>query len=221
MSKMLESIKAIKIKDYIKFLIIFLSFFVFFVAFDQISKYVAEFYLKGQDTVTFIPGFIDFKLIYNLGAAWGMGDDAIWSRVLLCITSWIVFIGVPIYIVYAMAKGKKFHVLYTICLGLIWAGDFGNLIDRTFFFNRGVIDFISIQSWFPGFGVFNIADACLVCGLLLLIVYFIIEEVKEQKEQKRINEENLKKAKELDEASKAKQVEEIKVEENLKENEGK
>lgn len=221
MSKMLKSIKEIKIKNYYKFLIIFISFFIAFVAFDQVSKYLAEYYLTGQGTVSFIPGFIDFRLVYNKGAAWGMGDDAIWSRVLLCIVSWVVFIGIPIYVIYAMAKGKKLNALYTCSLGLIFAGDFGNLIDRTFFFDRGVIDFISIQSWFPGFGIFNIADSCLVVGLLLLIVYFIIEEVKEQKAEKKINEENLKKAKEIDEANKASQVQEVKVEENLKENEGK
>lgn len=221
MSKMLKSIKEIKIKNYYKFLIIFISFFIAFVAFDQVSKYLAEYYLTGQGTVSFIPGFIDFRLVYNKGAAWGMGDDAIWSRVLLCIVSWVVFIGIPIYVIYAMAKSKKLNALYTCSLGLIFAGDFGNLIDRTFFFDRGVIDFISIQSWFPGFGIFNIADSCLVVGLLLLIVYFIIEEVKEQKAEKKINEENLKKAKEIDEANKASQVQEVKVEENLKENEGK
>ena len=47
-----------------------------------------------------------------------------------------------------------------VSIALIFGGDIGNLIDRTFFFNRGVIDFISIQSWFPGFGIFNIADSC-------------------------------------------------------------
>ena len=66
------------------------------------------------------------------------------------------------------------------------------LIDRTFFFNRGVIDFISIQSWFPNFGIFNIADSCLVVGLILLIVYFVIDEFKEQKRQKLKNEEKIK-----------------------------
>lgn len=202
MSKMFSSLKEIKIKDYIKPIIIISALFIGFVAFDQASKYLAEFYLTDKGTVPFIPGFIDFRLVYNKGAAWGMGDGALWSRILLCSISWIVFIGLPIYIIYLMAKGKKLNTLFTVCLGLILAGDFGNLIDRTFFFDRGVIDFISIQSWFPGFGIFNIADSCLVVGIILLLVYFIIEEVKEQKAQKAKNEEALKKAKELDEMNK-------------------
>lgn len=202
MSKMFKSIKEIKIKDYIKPIIIISALFIGFVAFDQVSKYVAEYYLTGQGTVPFIPGFIDFKLVYNKGAAWGMGDGAIWSRVLLCSISWVVFIGLPIYIIYLMIKGKKLNTLFTVCLGLVLAGDFGNLIDRTFFFDRGVIDFISIQSWLPGFGIFNIADSCLVVGVILLLVYFIIEEINEQRAQKAKNEEALKKAKELDENTK-------------------
>lgn len=227
MSKMFKSLKEIKIEDYIKPIIVISALFIGFVAFDQISKYAAEYYLKDAGTVSFIPGFIDFKLVYNKGAAWGMGDGAIWSRILLCSISWIVFIGLPIYIVYLMAKGKKINTLFTICLGLILAGDFGNLIDRTFFFERGVIDFISIQSWFPGFGIFNIADSCLVVGILLLLVYFIIEEVNEQRAQKAKNEEALKKAKELDKCAKLdvgnnrnQEQSNTKVEE-IKENEGK
>lgn len=210
-----REIKNIKIKDYLKFLIIFGSLFIGFVAFDQISKYVAvgNLTLNGQE-VTFIPNFIEFKLVYNKGAAWGMGDDALWSRILLCSISWIVFIYIPCYVIYAMAKNKHFSGLFTTCLGLILAGDFGNLIDRTFFFDRGVIDFISIQSWFPGFGIFNIADACLVVGLILLIIYFIVEEIQEQKAQKAKNEADLAKAKALDEADKAKSTDDIKKEEN-------
>ncbi len=229
MSKMFSSLKEIKIKDYIKPIIIISALFIGFVAFDQVSKYVAEFYLTDKGTVPFIPGFIDFRLVYNKGAAWGMGDGAIWSRILLCSISWIVFIGLPIYIIYLMAKGKKLNTLFTVCLGLILAGDFGNLIDRTFFFERGVIDFISIQSWFPGFGIFNIADSCLVVGIILLLVYFIIEEVKEQKAQKAKNEEALKKAKALDELNKKEaSIQEVKSETNAtkeveetKNNEGK
>ena len=81
--------------------------------------------------------------------------------------------------------------MYVICnyilifyIALILGGDIGNLIDRTFFFDRGVVDFISVQSWLPGFGIFNIADSCLVVGILLLLVYFIYDEFKSSKEEK-------------------------------------
>lgn len=194
MHKMLECIKKIKIKDYLVFLIYFALIFVFSVAFDQASKYIAEALLAGKGTVTFIPHFIEFVLVYNTGAAWGMGGDEIWSRIILVSISWIVFLFISGYIVYLMAKNKKIDSLFGVSLALIYGGNFGNLIDRTFFFNRGVIDFISIQSWFPNFGIFNIADSCLVVGLFLLIIYFIVDEVKEQKRQKLENEKIIKKS---------------------------
>ena len=192
MRKMLESIKEIKIKEYLKFIIYFASIFVLAVVIDQASKYTAVALLTGKGTVTIIPNFIDFVLVYNTGAAWGMGGDEIWSRIVLVSISWIVFFFIFGYVIYAMAKNKKFDPLFGVALALIHGGNFGNLIDRTFFFNRGVIDFISIQSWFPNFGIFNIADSCLVVGLILLIVYFVIDEFKEQKRQKLKNEEKIK-----------------------------
>lgn len=201
MHKMLECIKKIKIKDYLVFIIYFASIFVFSLAFDQASKYIAEALLTGKGTVTFIPHFIDFVLVYNTGAAWGMGGDEIWSRVILVSISWIVFLFISGYVVYLMAKNKKIDNLFGVSLALIYGGNFGNLIDRTFFFNRGVIDFISIQSWFPNFGIFNIADSCLVVGLILLIIYFIVDEFKEQKRQKIENEKNLKKSNSSDTVS--------------------
>ena len=214
MRKMFESFKQIKIKEYITFLIYFLAIFAGVFAFDQITKYVAEVCLQKGDVVVFIPHFIEFTLVYNKGAAWGMGDGAIWSRVLLAIMSWAVMFFIIGYVIYLFIKHKKINTFFGVTLALILAGDVGNLIDRTFFFDRGVIDFISIQSRFKGFGVFNIADSALVVGVFCLLIYFIIEEVQEQKRQKRENEKKLAEAKALDAKDKAiesTKAEEIKV----------
>ena len=121
-----------------------------------------------------------------------MGDGEIWSRVLLCITSWVVALFIPCYLVYRFVKNQKITPLLGVSIALIFGGDIGNLIDRTFFFNRGVIDFISIQSWFPGFGIFNIADSCLVVGIFILFLYYILEEIKNAKAERERNIQLLK-----------------------------
>jgi signal peptidase II len=55
----------------------------------------------------------------------------------------------------------------TVAMGLILGGALGNLVDRLFRHHGGaVIDFIDLQ-WWP---VFNVADACLVVGGILLFV---------------------------------------------------
>jgi len=57
---------------------------------------------------------------------------------------------------------KKTHLI--IPAGLILGGALGNLVDRM---TRGfVIDFISIGDW----PVFNIADAAVVTGIILMII---------------------------------------------------
>ena len=192
MRKMLESLRKIKIKDYIPFLIYFSLITIASIAVDQVSKYVAEANLPLGEVKPLIPNFIDFYLTYNKGAAWGLGDNNVFSRVLLVIISWVVGLFMPGYVIYKMAKNEKFEVIFGVCLALIWGGDIGNLIDRTFFFDRGVIDFISIQSWWPGFGRFNIADSALVVGILMLFVYMLVKEIQHFLKQKRENEEKLK-----------------------------
>jgi signal peptidase II len=56
-----------------------------------------------------------------------------------------------------------------VAIGLVAGGALGNLIDRAFragdgFLGGGVVDFIDLQ-WWP---VFNLADAAIVVGALLL-----------------------------------------------------
>ena len=104
MFKMFKSDRKIEIKQHIPFLIYFVLITIFSIAFDQISKIIAENNLQVGVAIPFIPGFIDFLLTYNLGAAWGMGDGEVWSRVLLCITSWVVALFIPCYLVYRFIK---------------------------------------------------------------------------------------------------------------------
>ena len=76
-----------------------------------------------------------------------------------------------------------------ISLMLMIGGAVGNLIDRAFYWESivgfdGVIDFLDFEFGKLGhFATFNIADAALVIGVLLLIVIMIIEMIKESKEK--------------------------------------
>ena len=57
--------------------------------------------------------------------------------------------------------------LRVLAMGMVLGGAMGNLVDRFFRANGGaVIDFVDLQ-WWP---VFNLADACLFCGAILLIL---------------------------------------------------
>ena len=60
---------------------------------------------------------------------------------------------------------------------MIISGGTSNLIDRLF---RGhVVDYIDINQIF-NYPVFNIADMCIVIGVILLVGYIIIKTIKKQ-----------------------------------------
>lgn len=60
---------------------------------------------------------------------------------------------------------------------MIISGGLSNLIDRL---SRGyVIDYIDINQIF-NYPVFNIADICVVIGVILLIGYIIVQTIKRQ-----------------------------------------
>ncbi len=199
MSKMQESNGIVKEKFFTKKNILFvvgLALIVLvFVLFDQITKILAIRYLTGKGEVPFLGDLLVFNLTYNKGAAWGMGGDNTFTRILLVVISWVVAVGIIAYFVYLVIKRKEIKYGFWIILSFILAGDIGNLIDRTFFFNReqgSVVDFLSIQRWWPKFGIFNVADAVLVCSIFALLIYFIVEFVKEEIEKHKKIEEKLK-----------------------------
>ena len=142
---------------------------------DVITKVLAMQYL-GNGSVEVIPHLLKFTLIFNKGAAWGFLGDELVGRIILVIISWVAMIAI---IAYFIVKYKTLNKLMKAILMVILAGDVGNLIDRTFYFNRGVVDFLDITDFILGFGVFNFADSCLVVGILMLCVYFIVLWIKE------------------------------------------
>lgn len=142
---------------------------------DVITKVLAMQYL-GNGSVEIIPHLLKFTLIFNKGAAWGFLGGELVGRIILVIISWVAMIAISAYFI---VKYKTLNKLMKAILMVILAGDVGNLIDRTFYFNRGVVDFLDITDFIPGFGVFNFADSCLVVGILMLCVYFIVLWIKE------------------------------------------
>lgn len=98
------------------------------------------------------------------------------------------------FIVFYVIKYKSLKTIEKLSLALMIAGGFGNLIDRVFYWNStvgfsGVIDWIQFYiGGNPIFGSFNIADSCLVVGIIILIIDIIVEEVKESIEKSKRGE---------------------------------
>ncbi len=110
-------------------------------------------------------GTLYFELTFNRGAAFGLGSGV----------TPIVEAVVVVLLVGLLVVGRRAFVgsgiIAAVALGLIVGGAVGNLSDRLFRNHGGaVIDFVNIaqvgdHEYWP---VFNVADACIVVGALLL-----------------------------------------------------
>ncbi len=141
--------------------------------------------------IPLINGFLYVYLVYNKGAAWSfMANWGIGGRIVLLLISLIMsFALIFIYI----KKNKSLNKLYKSGLALMIPGALGNLIDRAIYFGQnggpdGVIDWISFHFGSYVFPTFNIADASLVCGAIVLLIGLIIDLVKESIEKSKNGE---------------------------------
>ena len=185
--------------------VLYLTLGVIFV--DQFSK----FYIKGinipflnisfegmyyGETISVIGDFFRITFIENPGMAFGFNpgsDFKLWISVFSLIAS----IGLIVYLYVVRNKSLSLR----IALAMILGGAVGNLIDRTFYgiiykyapaFYGKVVDFFDFDFFnFAIFGrsydrwpIFNIADASVTIGVLILILFY--------RQHQKEDEENLK-----------------------------
>ena len=144
---------------------------IFLVILDLFSKnYAVNNFLFGQSYSTLIP-FIDFLVIYNSGIAFGIFDGYgnLASNFLLVIT-----ISILIYLIRLLAKEKV--QIVKLALSLIIAGALGNIIDRTI--DGKVTDFLHLELSNFSFFIFNLADAFITLGAILIIYFELIYKTK-------------------------------------------
>lgn len=129
---------------------------------DQISKWFSSIML-ADGGITIIPGFFDFDLVHNRGAAFGMFTTLppFWRTTLLLgvATSATIFILILLY------KNRK--IWDALALGLVLGGALGNLTDRLRF--GWVVDFIHLHWHDLSWPVFNLADSAITLGVGILL----------------------------------------------------
>lgn len=126
---------------------------------DQITKILAEVFLKSNGTFPIIKNALHLTYVENRGAAFGMLADNRWLFMVVSVAAILVF-GAYLYL------GHAESTLSAVALAMMTSGGIGNMIDRIF---RGyVIDFIDFR--LINFAVFNGADSlvCVGAGLLIL-----------------------------------------------------
>lgn len=188
---------------------------------DIVSKQIAQYYLSLNGTITLIPGFLSFQLVINTGAGFGIFKDIQpdWLRRFCLIGISVLMTGA--FFIYYGVRFKKLKISGKVGVMLLAGGAFGNLIDRAFYPDGGVIDFIHVDLGnYKTFPTFNIADSVLVCGIIYIIVLLIIEEIKQTKEANKLLDEKDKSLNSSNSIASKEESEEIKdkVEEKHEDN---
>ena len=133
--------------------------------------------IPHHEPVTILPGILEFTLVLNPGAVFGIGAGQRWFFVVFTVIACIV--AVTLFVRWTRAQDWLAHSGF----GLIIAGGLGNLYDRLIF--ACVRDFIhplpGVQLPFgikwPGGStevwpyVSNVADAFLIAGIVFLMIH--------------------------------------------------
>ncbi|WP_426169141.1 signal peptidase II [Sandarakinorhabdus sp. DWP1-3-1] len=133
-------------------------------AIDQLVKYwiLAIVRLPERGFVDVLP-FFRLTFVGNIGVSMGMfranSDGGRW--LLVALTAGIALI-VAVWIAREKQRGE------VVALGLILGGALGNIIDRVRF--GYVVDFLHFFWGAHSFWVFNVADAAITAGVLLLLL---------------------------------------------------
>ena len=131
---------------------------------DQITKYVASHMLLMHEPVAILP-FFNFTLMHNPGAAFSfLADQAGWQRWLFAGLA----LGVSIVLAIWLYRLKTHEKWLALALSLVLGGAIGNLIDRVYY--GYVIDFIDVYYNTSHWPAFNIADAAISIGAVMLII---------------------------------------------------
>ena len=132
-----------------------------FLIIDIVVKVLVKSKLVLNESIKIIDNFFYITYVKNTGAAWSILSG---KQVFLILFSIIVIVSLFIY----LYKKKIYTKLELIGYSLLLSGAIGNLIDRILY--GYVIDYLNFYIFNYNFPIFNIADCCIVVGIMLLFI---------------------------------------------------
>jgi signal peptidase II len=129
---------------------------------DQLTKYLAVYFLVLHEPKPILP-FFNLTLAYNTGAAFSFLNQASgWQAWLFSGIAIIISLIIIVWL-YRLPSDKPW---LSCALALILGGALGNLIDRIV--HGYVVDFVDLYIGQWHFAFFNVADAAVCIGALML-----------------------------------------------------
>lgn len=177
-------------------LVVCLPIFLGLVSFDWITKGLVVGLMEQQESVNFIPHFLRFNYVINPGAAYGFnsGNPALAISLAALITIFLT-------IAFIFANDRK----WLIALVFLLSGSWANLLARAWApaiangdnagQKWGVVDFLQWDFSFLNSSnyIFNLADAWVTLGVVILVVIMILEGFQWFREQRHSRHEDIQK----------------------------
>lgn len=138
---------------------------------DQATKMLVLAQVAKGETIPVIPGFFNIVHVWNRGAAFGFlsNADFDWQPVFFSMA-----VIVALLLLWRMAAGEFNSSTWRgVSLGLIAGGAVGNLIDRLRFGH--VVDFLDVVLVNYHWPAFNIADAAISIGTVILLYILLFK----------------------------------------------
>ena len=136
---------------------------------DQVVKLWVKTHMALGEARPFIPHLIELYHTANTGGAFSLFNRYTWA---LTAISAVLTVVLAVILWTGLFAPNRFSRL---CVALVLAGAMGNLIDRAVF--GRVTDMFNFT--FMKFGVFNVADICVVGGVIGYAGYTLFAQFKE------------------------------------------
>ncbi|UXS36148.1 signal peptidase II [Staphylococcus delphini] len=134
---------------------------------DQLTKFIIRTQMTIGESFAVLPKFLYITSHRNNGAAWGILSGKITFFYIITV---IILVALIVFYI----KEAKNHMLMQIAISLLFSGALGNFIDRVS--SGEVVDFIDTVIFGYDFPIFNIADASLTIGVILLIIVLLKDQ---------------------------------------------
>lgn len=147
--------------------------FAVLVLIDMLTKSAAELLLAGGKEYAIIEGWLELRLTFNTGIAYGIGGDATPALKIGVIATTAVIMAALSVAYFLLDKRRSW--LRTAFVFIV-AGGVGNLIDRVYYkvwasTTMGVRDMVDLSRF--GFAVCNFADFFISAGAVMLVLAFL------------------------------------------------
>jgi signal peptidase II len=133
---------------------------------DQLTKLAVKRLLPLHESRSIIPNLLDFTHVQNTGAAFGLMNaaDFPYKSAVMIVIAIVALVAISLY-----ARQLGTHErLSRIGLALILGGALGNLMDRAL--SGYVVDFVDVYWGEAHFWAFNLADAAISIGAILVLL---------------------------------------------------